>query len=314
MLLFVASLNGSVLGPLLFNIYINDITKATSKFNIIMYADDTTLVSTLENFGALNNIAVIEDEINREITKISHWLHSNKLLLNTTKSKFMVFFKHSKTIPKLKLTINDNLIEQVTEFNFLGITIDQNVTWNAHITKTSIQIARVIGILHKLKHSFPQRILRLIYNSLIHPHFIYGLYIWGFNPKRLTILKKKSCENPTSSHSTPLFKSLKILKLEDLYITQLYKLYYKNVKNLIPSYFRSFTPQFNDGHNHDLRHNILRLPMTKREYFVQCSRYQFLKLNPETAFHWIPAITTFINILYFPTVELIQNTPPPPPP
>ena len=114
---------GSVLGPLLFNIYINDITKATPKFNIIMYADDTTLV------------AVIEDEINREITKISHWLHSIKLLLNTAKSKFMVFFKHPKTIPKLKLTINDNAIEQVTEFNFLGITIDQNVTWNAHIYK-----------------------------------------------------------------------------------------------------------------------------------------------------------------------------------
>ena len=69
----------------------------------------------------------------------------------------MVFFKHPKTIPKLKLTINDNPIEQVTEFNFLGITIDQNVTWNVHIT--SIKIARVTG---KLKHSFPQRILRLI--------------------------------------------------------------------------------------------------------------------------------------------------------
>ena len=236
-----------------------------------MYADDTTLVSTLENFGALNNIAVIEDEINREITKISHWLHSNKLLLNTAKSKFMVFFKHPKTIPKLKLTINDNPIEQVTEFNFLGITIDQNVTWNAHITKTSIKIARI---------------LRLIYNSLIHPHFIYGLYLWGFNPKRLTILQKRAVRilalRPYLSHSTPLFKSLKILKLEDLYITQLYKLYYKNVKNLLPSYFRSFTPQFNDGHNHDLRHNILRLPMTKREYFVQCTRYQFLKLIRET--------------------------------
>ena len=117
-------------------IYINDITKATSKFNVIMYADDITLVSTLENFGALNNIAVIKDEINKEITKISHWLHRNKLLLNMAKSKFMVFFKHPKAIPKLKLTINDNPIEQVTEFYFLGITIDQNVTWNARITKT----------------------------------------------------------------------------------------------------------------------------------------------------------------------------------
>ena len=84
MLLLVVSLK--VLGPLLFNIYINDITKATSKFNIIMYADATTLVSTLEHFSALNNIAVIEDEINREISRIFDWLHSNRLLLNTAKS------------------------------------------------------------------------------------------------------------------------------------------------------------------------------------------------------------------------------------
>ena len=59
-------------------------------------------------------------------------------------------------------------------------------------------------------------------------------------------------------------------------------MYYKNVNNLLPSYFRSFAPQFNDGHQHDLRHNILRLPMTKREYFVECTRYQFLKLIRET--------------------------------
>ena len=91
-----------------------------------------------------------------------------------------------------------------------------------------MKIARVIGILHKLKHSFPLRILRLIYNSLIHPHLIYGLYLWGFNPKRLTILQKRAvrilARSPYLSHSTPLFKSLQILKLEDLYITQLYKL------------------------------------------------------------------------------------------
>ena len=121
---------------------------------------------------------------------------------------------------------------------------------------------------------------------MIHPHLIYGLYLWGFNPKRLTILQKRAVRilalRPYLSHSTPLFKSLKILKLEDLYITQLYQLYYKNVNNLLPSYFQSFTPQFNDGHHHDLRHNILRLPMTKREYYVQCTRYQFLKLIRET--------------------------------
>ena len=198
----------------------------------------------------------------------------------------MVFYKHPKTIPKLKLTINDNPIEQVTESNFLGITIDHNVMWNAHITKASITIARVIGILHKLKHRFPQRILRLIYNSLIHPHFIYELYLWGFNPKRLTILQKKSCENPSSSTiSISLNSTIEISKnsqVRRLYITQLYKLYYKNVKKLLPSYFQSFSLQFNNGHHHDLRHNISRLLMTKREYFFRCTRYQFLKLIRET--------------------------------
>ena len=92
----------------MYRTYSNAITKATSEFEVIMSADETTLVSTLKNFGALNNIAVTEDEFIREITKISHWLHSNKLLLNTAKSKLMVFLKHPKTIPKLKLTIFDN--------------------------------------------------------------------------------------------------------------------------------------------------------------------------------------------------------------
>ena len=278
---------GSVLGPLLFNILINDIPKATSKFNVIMYADDTTLVSHLENFGPVNDTNTLEQELNKEISKVNTWLLSNKLLLNVAKSKFMIFFKHPRTIPKLNISINGNQVEQVTNFNFLGITIDQNLTWKDHISKISIKIARVIGIMNKLKHIFPHQILRTLYNSLIHPHFIYGLYIWGFSPKRLTILQKKAvrilARRPYISHSTSIFKTLKILKLKDQYSIQLYKLYHKNINNLLPSYFNSFTPYYNnDEHTHDLRSTALRLPMTRREYFVQSTKYQFLKLIRET--------------------------------
>ena len=116
---------GSVMGPLLFNIVINDLKSATSKFDLVMYADDTTLVSTLENFGDRNNAKEIEQNINKEIYKITTWLHSNKLRLNVSKSKFMIFFKHPKVTPKLNISVNDNQIDQVDEFNFLGITIDQ---------------------------------------------------------------------------------------------------------------------------------------------------------------------------------------------
>ena len=278
---------GSVLGPLLFNILINDIPKATSKFKVIMYADDTTLVSHLENFGPLNDINTLEQELNREISKVNTWLLSNKLLLNVAKSKFMIFFKHPRTIPKLSISINGNPVEQVTNFNFLGITLDQNITWNDHISKISIKVARVIGIMNKLKHIFPHQILRTLYNSLIHPHLIYGLYIWGFSAKRLTILQKRVvrilARRPYISHTTSIFKDLKILKLKDQYSIQLYKLYHKNTNNLLPSYFNSFTPYYDVEHNHDLRYTALRLPMTRREYFVQSTRYQFLKLIRETS-------------------------------
>ena len=246
---------GSVLGPLLFNILINDIPKATSKFKVIMYADDTTLVSHLENFGPLNDINTLEQELNREISKVNTWLLSNELLLNVAKSKFMIFFKHPRTIPKLSISINGNPVEQVTNFNFLGITLDQNITWNDHISKISIKVARVIGIMNKLKHIFPHQILRTLYNSLIHPHLIYGLYIWGFSAKRLTILQKKVvrilARRPYISHTTSIFKDLKILKLKDQYSIQLYKLYHKNTNNLLPSYFNSFTPYYDVEHNHD---------------------------------------------------------------
>ena len=120
-----------------FNIYKNDITEASTKFYFIMYADDTTLTSTLENFGKLTDAESLERELNEEILKVYCWLLSNKLTLNAAKSKFMIFFKHLKVIPRLNLKIARNTIEQVAEFNFLGINIDQNITWKSHVTSSS---------------------------------------------------------------------------------------------------------------------------------------------------------------------------------
>ena len=193
-----------------------------------------TLVSTLENFGDRNNAKEIEQNINKEIYKITTWLHSNKLRLNVSKSKFMIFFKHPKVTPKLNISVNDNQIDQVDEFNFLGITIDQSVTWVSHIRKISLKISRVIGILRKLKRTFPQYILRTIYSSLVHPHLIYGLNLWGFKHKRITVLQKKAVRiltfRPYISHTTSAFKELKMFMLENLYKIQLYKIYYKMLK------------------------------------------------------------------------------------
>ena len=119
------------------------------------------------------------------------------------------------------MTINGNIIERDKEFNFLGIKVDQNVTWDAHITKISTELARVIDILHKLKRTFPKHILRTIYNALIDLHIIYGLYLWGLKCKRIKILQNKAVRilafKPYVSHSTPILKTLQILKIENLY-------------------------------------------------------------------------------------------------
>ena len=142
--------------------------------------------------------------------------------------------------------------------------------------------------MRKLKRIFPQHILRLIYNSLIHPHLIYGLNLLGFKHKRITMLQKKTIRipafRPYISHSTSAFKELKIPMLKDLYIIQLYKIYYKNIHNILPVYFQRFSPNYHNGtaHNHNLRHQALRLPMTRKEYYVQSTKYQILKLIRET--------------------------------
>ena len=115
------------MGPLLFNIFINDITEVNSRFDFIMYADDTTLISSLETFGDRNNPKYIENNINTEISKITTWLNSNMLNLNVEKSNFMIFFKHPKKLPNLNITVNNKIIEQVDHFNYLGITLDQNM-------------------------------------------------------------------------------------------------------------------------------------------------------------------------------------------
>ena len=102
---------GFVLGPPFFNIYINDITEASTKFDFVMYADDT-LTSTLENFGKITDVASLERELNEEISKIYCWLLSNRLTLNTTKSQFMILFKHPKAIPRLNFKIAGNTMNR----------------------------------------------------------------------------------------------------------------------------------------------------------------------------------------------------------
>ena len=116
---------GSIVGPLLFNSLINDIVIASHKFNFILYADDTTLNSTLDCFE--NGKDEIQNSITTELQKVFKWLDVSKLCLNTAKSKYMLFHMLQKILLELSFSFNGIPIKNVKEFNFLGLIIDSNL-------------------------------------------------------------------------------------------------------------------------------------------------------------------------------------------
>ena len=182
---------GSILGPLLFIIYMNDIHNASTKFHVILFADDTNLTSTLCSFDVNidNNCNRMQLSaiINKKLKNIQMWLEINKLSLNVKKTKLMIFHHKQENIENLipQLKLNEQIIEWVKEFNFLGLTIDQHLTWNEHQQKISYKISRLLGIMCKLKRFLPQQVLRILFNSLILPHLQYCLLSWGFKSDRL---------------------------------------------------------------------------------------------------------------------------------
>ena len=113
---------GSILGPLLLVIYINDFQNASKVFQFIMYADDTTLTCCVDTIQSNN----IDKVINEELNKVNYWLVTNKLSLNFNKTKYMQFHKAPKHVPHLHLQINNNEISRVDTFNILGLQITEN--------------------------------------------------------------------------------------------------------------------------------------------------------------------------------------------
>ena len=156
---------GSILGPLLFLIYMNDIPESSSLFEYILYADDTNLISTLNL-----KISTSAGIINTELQHIYDWLAVNKLSLNVGKTKFMIFhFTQNKNILKHtpKLLINEIELQRVSQFQFLGLIIDENLTWKCHINYVANKLSKQNGILNRLKHILPKEILQTLYCSVV---------------------------------------------------------------------------------------------------------------------------------------------------
>ena len=165
---------GSILGPLLFIIYINDLCNTSKLFKMIIYADDTTLYSRLDVFGNY-----ISKKLNCRLVKVEQIINQHK------KSKFMVFHMPQKQVNIPNIEIENIKTEFADEFNCLELTIHKHLKWDSHINKIASKILNIIGIMYQLKHMVPSEILLTIYNGLIKPHIFYGLKCWGSNQERI---------------------------------------------------------------------------------------------------------------------------------
>lgn len=271
---------GSILGPLLFDVYINDICDAVPAASVL-YADDTALVVTKPTYPEL------EKGLSEALSGISSYMRFNGLVLNAKKSKAVIFRSGSQSLPgdlfiKCHAPLCPDprlcacpILETVPTFNYLGITISDRLSWRAHIDLTVKRVRSATAILARMRHSSPPGSRRIVYQALIESVVRYGITLYGaaYPSNMLPLIRamniavRRVSGMPRLSHAPPIYKTLRLKELKDLHA------------------YRVLLVGFGLGLQHSLAHpasstrsalsNNIALPTVKRDVDKQSLTYQF---------------------------------------
>lgn len=218
---------GSVLGPFLFNVYVNDIVNIDEKTEFVLYADDTSLFITSDSTMNLFSRA------NFVLSKLLDWSNQNSLKINVKKSKAIIFTAKNKRIHiSNELYLGSSRIDIVKEHKILGVVFAQRMTWNSHIELLAKKLSSAVGALYRCRDIFPVSVKLQIYNALFRSHLNYCTLVWGTTTKKnintLLLLEKKAIRcisNVPYLHPTKqLFEQHNIINIQNLYKYRL--LYY----------------------------------------------------------------------------------------
>ena len=181
---------GSILGPILFLIYINDITRAAPSLSFSLYVDDTTVTITRPTMEEA------QSTINSELSSINKWINANGLTLNVEKSAYMVFHRTCVDVGQIRVSIDHQTLNRVEQFKFLGVILDNKLKWKLHIEYVRNKISKICGLLYRIRQQLDTKSLLTIYNSLIYTSLVYGVIFWGGACpnflKQLVIIQKRA--------------------------------------------------------------------------------------------------------------------------
>lgn len=255
---------GTVLGPLLFILYLNDLLNLNLHCKFFSYADDTALYYEAESWSTIEKLAT------NDLIIIKNWLDCNRLSLNSDKSHFLTFTLYKNSQPCLDSLLiheTDCLSETCTcpsilrkcKTTYLGIVFDEHIRWNLHIDAICKKIRKTLYIFKQIRNIFPIKYLRMFYFGLVQSIIRYGILCWGGAvdryKKKLKILQKKILKilsfKPLMYSSETIFKDINVFTVEQLFIADITKYIIKH-----PSYIQI------PNHKYGTRcvHNKVALP------------------------------------------------------
>ena len=260
---------GSILGPLLFIIFVNDLPDSVI-CKTVMYADDTSLLISSSDPLCLQN------SLNLNMCRIASWFQKNHLTLNISKTKLMLFGtpQNLSKYQNISLIYDGETIERVDNFKYLGIVFDSHMTWSHHIDLIASNVSKRCGVIRRVKYYLPNYILKKLADSLVMPHFDYCSHVWSNCSLTLTSKLQILLNNlariilsaDIRTNIDSMMSSLKWLKLDDRWNNHILVMLYKCLTGKAPDYLCSKFSFTNSTHDHDTRgtsSNSLVVPQFK---------------------------------------------------